>query len=77
MELKINQDHCLGCGACIIVCPINKKINPEITSGNGPTSTDVIMIVENGVIKLFHPEKCDKCNICHETCPTNAIYLTK
>jgi 4Fe-4S ferredoxin len=32
------------------------------------------MLVENGVIKLFHPEKCVTCMKCNDTCPTKAIY---
>ena len=51
--LKVNQNYCLGCGACIIVCPVNQKICPEVIGGNGPNTTEVIMLVENGVIKLF------------------------
>ena len=73
--LKVNQKYCLGCGACIIVCPVNHEICPEVIGGNGPDTTEVIMLVENGIIKLFHPEKCILCNKCNETCPTKAIYL--
>lgn len=72
--LKINQDHCLGCGACVMVCPINQKIYPEVIGGNGPNTAEVIMLVENGVIKLFHPEKCTGCRICTNICPTKSIY---
>ncbi|MGN1321159.1 MAG: ferredoxin family protein [Methanosphaera sp.] len=73
--LKVNQDHCLGCGACIIVCPVNQEICPEVIGGNGPDTTEVIMLVENGIIKLFHPEKCTECMECNKTCPTKAIYI--
>ena len=72
--LCVNQDHCLGCGACVIVCPGNQEIYPEVIGGNGPDTTDVVMLVENGVIKLFHPEKCVTCMKCNDTCPTKAIY---
>ena len=72
--LKVNQEHCLGCGACIIVCPVNQEICPEVIGGNGPDTTEVIMLVENGIIKLFHPEKCKSCMTCTNTCPTKAIY---
>lgn len=72
--LKVNQNYCLGCGACIIVCPVNQEICPEVIGGNGPDTTEVIMLVENGIIKLFHPEKCISCKNCTNTCPTKAIY---
>lgn len=72
--LCVNQDHCLGCGACVIVCPVNQEIYQEVIGGNGPDTTDVVMLVENGVIKLFHPEKCVTCMKCNDTCPTKAIY---
>lgn len=72
--LCVNQVHCLGCGACVIVCPVNQEIYPEVIGGNGPDTTDVVMLVENGVIKLFHPEKCVTCMKCNDTCPTKAIY---
>ena len=72
--LCVNQDHCLGCGACVIVCPVNQEIYPEVIGGNGPDTTDVVMLVENGVIKLFHPEKCVTCMKCNDTSPTKAIY---
>lgn len=72
--LKVNQKNCLGCGACVIACPVNQKICPEVIGGNGPQTTEVIMLVENGVITLFHPEKCQECMKCNKTCPTKAIY---
>ena len=72
--LCVNQDHCLGCGACVIVCPVNQEIYPEVIGGNGPDTTDVVMLVENGVIKLFHQEKCVTCMKCNNTFPTKSIY---
>ena len=27
MELKVNQDNCLGCGICVIACPVNASIS--------------------------------------------------
>lgn len=74
LMLKVNQEYCLGCGACIIVCPVNQRICPEVVGGNGPDTENVIMIVENGVIKLFNPDKCESCLSCTNVCPTKAIY---
>ena len=60
MELKVDQDKCLGCGVCVIACP---------------KTTETIMMVENGFIKLFSVDKCDKCGTCQMFCPTEAIWL--
>jgi 4Fe-4S ferredoxin len=75
MELKVNQDKCLGCGVCVVACPINASISPEVSGGHGPKTTDVIMMVENGVIKLFNPHTCTRCGTCQVFCPTDAIWL--
>ena len=68
MELKVNQDNCLGCGICVIACPEN-------AGGAGAKTEEVIMMVENGFIKLFSPEKCEECGTCQMFCPVNAIWL--
>jgi 4Fe-4S ferredoxin len=75
MELKVNQDKCLGCGVCVVACPINASLSPEVSGGHGPKTTDVIMMVENGVIKLFNPHTCTRCGTCQVFCPTDAIWL--
>lgn len=75
MELKVDQDLCLGCGNCVVSCPVNASISPEVSGGHGSKTEDVIMMVENGVIKLFNENKCTKCGTCPLFCPTDAIYL--
>jgi len=75
MELKINQNKCLGCGACVTICPVNVSTSPEVWGGHGSTTEDIIMMVENGVIKLFSEDKCEKCGTCQAFCPVDAIFL--
>ena len=75
MELKVNQDNCLGCGFCVIACPVNADIRPENAGGKGAKPEEVIMMVENGFIKLVSPEKCEECGTCQMFCPVNAIWL--
>lgn len=53
MELKVNQDNCLGCGICVIACPVNASISPENAGGNGAKTDEVVIMVENGFIKIF------------------------
>ena len=75
MELKVNQDNCLGCGVCVVACPVNASISPEVMGGHGSIDEETIMMVENGVIKLFSEDKCTKCGTCQVFCPTDAIWL--
>ncbi len=75
MEFKVNQDNCLGCGVCVVACPVNVSISTEVSGGHGSKTEETIMMVENGVIKLFSQEKCTKCGTCQLFCPTDAIWL--
>ena len=54
----------------------NSTINSNVyAGGNGAKTEEVIMMVENGFIKLFSPEKCELCGTCQMFCPVNAIWL--
>jgi 4Fe-4S ferredoxin len=75
MELKVNQDNCLGCGVCVVACPVNASISPEVSGGHGSLTEDTIMMVENGFVKLLNNDKCEKCGTCQMFCPVDAIWL--
>ncbi|MDR2873691.1 MAG: 4Fe-4S binding protein [Methanobrevibacter sp.] len=75
MELKVNQDNCLGCGVCVVACPVNASISPEVSGGHGALKEDTIMMVENGFIKLLNKDVCEKCGTCQMFCPVDAIWL--
>jgi 4Fe-4S ferredoxin len=75
MKLNVNQDSCLGCGVCVVACPVNVSISDDVAGGHGPTTEEVIMMVENGFIKLFSEDKCEKCGTCQKFCPVDAIFL--
>jgi 4Fe-4S ferredoxin len=75
MELKVNQDNCLGCGVCVISCPVNAEISPENAGGNGSKTEEVITMIENGFVKIFCADKCKKCGTCQMFCPCDAIWL--
>lgn len=59
MELKVNQDVCIGCGACQAVCPEVFQINDE---GLATTIVDEI----NNKVK-------DDAMDAKEGCPVGAI----
>lgn len=54
MELKVNQDNCLGCGICVIACPVNASISPENAGGNGAKTDEVVIMVEMDSLKFSH-----------------------
>jgi len=66
-------EPCTGCGNCVIACPLNASRSIYVMGGKGPTSSDVILRVEDGVVTMLNPRLCDGCRACMETCPTNAM----
>lgn len=67
----------MGCGSCAVGCPINRQIDPTLTSKGTVTSPDVILAVEEGIAQVFHEEKCTGCNTCEEQCPTRSIRISR
>ena len=59
MKVKVNQDSCIGCGACAAICEDVFEIND---SGVSEAKVDVV------------PEdKEEACREAMESCPTAAI----
>ncbi len=78
----INQDECIGCGACIVACPYGSRdLLREIKSyyeGNSPTPYEII---KQKNFKVGTSVKCNFClhrlekgrlPSCVETCPAQA-----
>ena len=59
----VDEDKCIGCGACVSVCPANPTVF-EIKQ------KDVGM---KSIVK--HPEACIACGSCVSSCPVEAIKL--
>ncbi|ENN96714.1 4Fe-4S ferredoxin [Methanocaldococcus villosus KIN24-T80] len=74
-ELIVHEEKCHGCGNCVVSCPVNAKL-PETWGGKGPYNEEsVVILVENGTVKVVNPELCGGCGACVEACPVNAIEL--
>lgn len=81
--LIVDNELCIGCGACVNVCPVHGANNREVALGKGPRPDDVTVIqIVNARVHLVHPELCNRaipsappCKACADYCPTDAMEL--
>jgi Fe-S-cluster-containing dehydrogenase component len=68
--MVIDQNACVGCGACIKACQANNDINPEMAWNRLYSST------KNGDKEIFTPIACQQCEHapCVSVCPVGASY---
>ena len=57
---SIDTDKCIGCGQCVLTCPMDVLRMDEKT----------------GKSKVVYPEDCQICCWCREYCPTDALVIT-
>jgi 4Fe-4S ferredoxin len=77
-RLVIRGDLCTGCGNCVVACPLNVSVSPDVAGGKGPLTKDVIMGVKDGSIVVLNLDICrrfegdsqsEPCRICIDVCP--------
>ncbi|RJS85900.1 4Fe-4S dicluster domain-containing protein [Methanophagales archaeon] len=81
-RLIIEEEKCIGCGICVVVCDEN-RMNEEVIYGKGGRYKDELVLeVEEGKAKLVDAKKCkrafeppDFCRACVDHCPTSAMDL--
>ena len=79
--LKPLEELCIGCGNCVVVCPVHVENDPYgCGSGLAPRTDKLILKVENGVVHVLNMDMCRRygknrvlCVVCRENCPTDAI----
>jgi 4Fe-4S ferredoxin len=77
-KLVTDKYDCLGCGNCVIVCPVNAYANKELAAGHlNNMDEKALLEVENGAVNVVDQEVCGSCGACAMICPTNAIWLEK
>lgn len=66
MEPVVDLEKCIGCGACVAVCPASPTVfEMQEVEGKGTKS-----IVKN-------PDACIACGSCVTACPVEAIKLVE
>jgi 4Fe-4S ferredoxin len=76
--LKTDRDACLGCGNCVIVCPVNALSDPYLAAGHlNELDNKPLLGVENGAIVVVDQDSCGSCATCSLICPAEAIWLER
>jgi ferredoxin len=65
MPTEVNEDKCIGCGACVSVCPANPNVYEMSDTKKGKKS----------IVK--HKDACIECGACVASCPVEAIKMTQ
>ncbi len=76
--LETDEDACLGCGNCVIVCPVNALYSRELAAGYlNDMDEKALLEVKNGKISVVDQDCCGADGACAMICPVNAIWLVK
>ncbi|AAM07522.1 TPA: 4Fe-4S binding protein [Methanosarcina acetivorans] len=77
-RLETDEYACLGCGNCVIVCPVNALYSRELASGYlNDMDEKALLEVKNGIISVVNQDVCGADGACAMICPVNAIWLVK
>jgi 4Fe-4S ferredoxin len=77
-RLETDGERCLGCGNCVIACPVNALSDPYLAAGHlNELDKKSLLEVTNGSIKVVNQDVCGSCATCSMICPTDAIWLVK
>jgi len=74
--LVTDDDACLGCGNCVIVCPVNAASDPFLAAGHLNERKPLLEIVD-GTVTVYDQDLCGGCGACAMICPVDAIWLER
>ncbi len=76
--LMTDEEVCLGCGNCVIVCPVNAQDNKNLAAGYlNEVESKKILEVRNGSVKVVNQDVCGSDGACVMICPVNAIWFER
>ncbi|NYT02268.1 MAG: 4Fe-4S dicluster domain-containing protein [Methanosarcinales archaeon] len=76
--LETDEEACLGCGNCVIVCPVNALSDPYLAAGHlNELDEKPLLEVKNGTVHVVNQEACGSCATCSMICPADAIWLKR
>jgi|SRR3990172_2720026 len=73
---KIEEELCIGCGNCVVVCPVDALNSADIAGGKGANLKELTRLISGGRAIQVDVELCNGCGTCVISCPTDALILT-
>jgi ferredoxin len=74
-EFKIEEELCVGCGNCVVVCPVDALNSDSIAGGKGVNLKELTRLVSGGRAIQIDANLCNGCGTCVISCPTDALIL--
>jgi len=76
--IRTDEDACLGCGNCVIACPVNALSDSHLAAGQlHELDSKPMLEVKNGTVKVVDQTMCGSDATCAMICPVGAIWLEK
>ncbi len=69
MRLVYEKEKCVGCGNCVVVCPLNLSLDVRAMGGKGG---GIRVKVKDGYVEV---EECPLCGVCVKYCPFGALRI--